>query len=474
MAGRRKLQIQKVQIKLFDRIILLAVCIFIVIGLFTFKAYTYSSKENQLALIRLTMNKMSENQKIQFENYINDKIDVLKALVTFPDIYEMDRKRQKEIMKGRSNLLGFEHIFILDNAGMGYYIDEDVYRDQKYEEFFADVMGQDLFVTEPFYSEDGRSLMTVCVSIYGGKERKEKVGVLCGAVSLESIQKLLENNEMILDGQCVMLNREGHYMTSADYRDIYNQVSIYDTEDSEFSLIREAFREKRSREGTIRIQGQEYQACVTYLEEYDWVMLQSVPTSAIVERYHVMDSLQKILGFFIFILILCSVRIILSWRKSDKKIYTDALTKCNNRAACLSLLEYLEKKRRQKITIIYMDLNKFKFVNDTYGHDKGDELLCIFSKVLMNVFGQESFVGRMGGDEFISILLNTTEEEIQELWEQVEEQLKQHSQKLDFSYEISSSYGYATREKGGKESLKDILQKADENMYKYKTAHKKP
>ena len=122
--------------------------------------------------------------------------------------------------------------------------------------------------------------------------------------------------------------------------------------------------------------------------------------------------------------------------------------------------------------IVYMDLNRFKWVNDTYGHDKGDLLLQLFTSVLNQTFGVDGFVGRLGGDEFIAVLLDTTEEELKELWENVEELLVDRSKELDFPYIMSSSYGYAFREKGEDISLHEILKEADKKMYEYKISHK--
>ena len=144
------------------------------------------------------------------------------------------------------------------------------------------------------------------------------------------------------------------------------------------------------------------------------------------------------------------------------------MTKGFNRAACFRVLEYLEKRKKYDITIVYMDLNKFKLVNDTYGHDKGDELLCIFSDALVQVFGEEGFVGRMGGDEFISVILNITESEIRELWMQLDKMLSEKSKTLDFPYQITSAYGCATRKKNETESLNLVMQKADQYMYENK------
>ena len=132
------------------------------------------------------------------------------------------------------------------------------------------------------------------------------------------------------------------------------------------------------------------------------------------------------------------------------------------------MLAYLEKRSYGDISIVFFDLNKFKLVNDTYGHDKGDLLLKIFSKSLKETFGKIGFVCRVGGDEFVTILLNSSEAEIEAAWEKLCEKLHEESKTLDFAYEITSSYGYATRKKGEAGSTEELMKLADERMYQYK------
>ena len=165
---------------------------------------------------------------------------------------------------------------------------------------------------------------------------------------------------------------------------------------------------------------------------------------------------------------MCVIRIAVYWYKSEKKGETDSLTGCRNRASMEKLLTWLDKEKQSDITIIYLDLNKFKEVNDTYGHDKGDIILCIFSDVLTDVFGEYGYVGRLGGDEFVVVLQNTPEEYVEQMCSVVGMKLKEKSRVLEFGHIISTSYGYATRAKGSKESLDDIITKADEKMYRNK------
>lgn len=461
---------QKLNLHMFDRCLIAGVSLLIIGVLLLFKFYTYQAQEKQIELVQNVMQKMSESQQIQFESYVDEKVRILQTLAAYPEIYEMHQKKQKEFIEGKSNGLGFSHIFIMDMQGVGYYIDERVYRDQHKEPFFENIMQNDVYITEPFYKENGITIITACVSIYN--EQQEKVGVLCGTIDVKEIQQLIEKNEMILDGKSFIVDKEGTFITEPHMQEIDEQTSLYTLENTDSALIREAFAEKENVAGTMLLAGEEYQVDICYLENYKWLIVQSIPVANIVERFEVMSLLQYVLDFLAMTLIFCIIRIIFCWKKSDKKMYTDALTKCNSRAACIRVMEQLENKRTHDITIAYMDLNKFKYVNDTFGHDKGDELLCIFSSVLMKIFGSIGFVGRMGGDEFIAMFMDISEAEIEAKWQEIENELKEQSKTLEFSYVITSSYGYATRQKGEEKTLEVVMQEADEKMYAYKVAQK--
>lgn len=64
------------------------------------------------------------------------------------------------------------------------------------------------------------------------------------------------------------------------------------------------------------------------------------------------------------------------------------------------------KRYQEKLTVLMMDIDYFKKVNDTYGHQIGDEVIKEFSKVLSQIFRDTDIVGRMGGEEFAAIMIN--------------------------------------------------------------------
>lgn len=91
----------------------------------------------------------------------------------------------------------------------------------------------------------------------------------------------------------------------------------------------------------------------------------------------------------------------------EQMAYMDELTGLGNRCMCEKKLTELEEKEMSSdsmYAIVSLDLNFLKHTNDTYGHEKGDELIKNFSDVLSNVFDLYGTVTRTGGDEFVVIL----------------------------------------------------------------------
>lgn len=468
--GRKKLGMFQIRFKVMDRLLLVGILVLVIVTMVLFGAFATKAEKNQVDFVQMMMEKTSLYQREQFESFINDRINTLKVLATYPEIYEMDKERQSEFIRYRSGSFGFRHIFVMDMQGMGFYIEEGIVRNQGWERFFTDVKDNEIYITEPFYGEDGTTaIMTACVSIYD--ENGTKVGALCGAINLRAVQEVITNNEMLLGDDCFIVDKSGAFVTPPSSAYIGGDVSMYDRKNSEMSLIQQAFLWEDHRGGIVVIDGREYVAHVCYLPDYTWAIVHCTPMEEIVKQYDNLSILQKVLIAAIAVLVFCIARIIYCWYISINETYKDALTGLNNRAACSKMLSYLEKKQ-EAVSIFFMDLNKFKFVNDTYGHEKGDVLLKIFSASLMETFGKIGFVCRMGGDEFVTILLNSSESEISAVWQQLCERLAAENSKLDFDYVISSSYGVATRQKGEQVSLEELMQLADERMYEYKQAHK--
>ena len=216
------------------------------------------------------------------------------------------------------------------------------------------------------------------------------------------------------------------------------------------------------------LNGRKWKTHITYLPGFDWSIVQCIDSKMFSKDMNYYDLWRNGSVIIILLIILCVIRIILHWHRSAAKINIDTLTKCNSRVAMQELIEDLEQEYDKSITIVFFDLNKFKQVNDVYGHDEGDRILCTFSAVLMDTYKDSAQIGRIGGDEFVAIAVDVEEEKIIQLAMQVNQKLQEKEEELKLPCEVSTSYGYASRKKGSKYMLSEIMKLADESMYRYK------
>lgn len=150
----------------------------------------------------------------------------------------------------------------------------------------------------------------------------------------------------------------------------------------------------------------------------------------------------------------------------------DALTKLPNRTLFTqTALQYLDiAKREQRIAItLFLDLDRFKQVNDTYGHEAGDAMLQEVAKRITNTLRNSDIVARNGGDEFVVMLWNiasvkNAEEVMQRILDTISLPAFTDTQQR---LEIGCSIGASSYPKDG-EQLDDLIAKADKALYKAK------
>ena len=147
--------------------------------------------------------------------------------------------------------------------------------------------------------------------------------------------------------------------------------------------------------------------------------------------------------------------------------YYDKPTGLPGRLSCEEKIWTPMDRKQGPYCMVMMDLNNLKWVNDTIGHSAGDTLIKAFADILNHLTNENVFVGRYGGDEFIMIIKNHREEQIQQLLKEIELATILYNKKSE-QLKIQYAVGY---EYGG-DSLPQMLEKADEKMYLNKTAAK--
>lgn len=149
----------------------------------------------------------------------------------------------------------------------------------------------------------------------------------------------------------------------------------------------------------------------------------------------------------------------------------DELTDLSNRRGFTMLTEkYLNYFTRQHIfaSLLFIDLNGFKGINDTYGHEEGDRALNTFAKALKDVGRSSDIFARLGGDEFVVLLANARQHEAQIYIKRLVTQLDTLRQQHRQPYHICFAQGVVEFDPQLPKSIEQLLLEGDALMYQLK------
>ena len=148
-----------------------------------------------------------------------------------------------------------------------------------------------------------------------------------------------------------------------------------------------------------------------------------------------------------------------------KQAYIDSLSRVGNRTA------YAEKVKQidldSDFAIILYDINGLKFINDHFGHEQGDRAITSIAQVLKSVFDEGS-IFRIGGDEFIVLLLDNDKDATLSLLDTVKEQFEKFNAEKKLAFPISVSQGVALYDRKKDKNYINAFKRADDEMYQRK------
>ena len=158
----------------------------------------------------------------------------------------------------------------------------------------------------------------------------------------------------------------------------------------------------------------------------------------------------------------------------QRQMLVDDLTALNNRRGFLLLGRQLLKvaaRTGQSATLVFIDLDGMKAINDTYGHDQGDAALIATASILRSVFRGADVLSRLSGDEFCVLLLHDEQDvagAIERLRGMADAQRSKHA-----SWRLSMSIGLAHCRPGDDCDVEELIRQADQAMYVEKLAKKR-
>ena len=178
--------------------------------------------------------------------------------------------------------------------------------------------------------------------------------------------------------------------------------------------------------------------------------------------------------------ILKSIRDVTEERKMQEKLKLlatiDSLSGLNNRTEFMSLAEKefaWAKANKADLSLLVMDLDNFKKINDTFGHAAGDKVIREVGHLIKSSFRKTDIAGRIGGEEFAVILKNTPLEDAKKVAEKFRETIaktKVIDEEKEISFTISIGLAAIGGKTGDSTDIDEFLKMADAALYQAKAS----
>ncbi|WP_338092290.1 diguanylate cyclase [Leptospira adleri] len=305
-------------------------------------------------------------------------------------------------------------------------------------------------VTELYDDIGGRGLMiTIAEPVY---YRDKFIGVASIDIGLEMMRRILETGDGI--GESMLIDEHRHVIARSAQEGLEDLQKIQIPEIPSETL----FRKDHTYWASFEIKAGEVYL-IHRIEVVDFVLF-------------VLKSLLPIWG------LVCALSVVLilylqlrsSIEQISTLIHTDPLTGIANRRGFLKLTQKslaISSRHGQTWTILMVDIDHFKSVNDQYGHDEGDKILVRVAKILSACIRQTDALCRWGGEEFAIFLFGANPEDSVNIAEHLRQEVENHVV-LQNGNAVTLSIGISEG-RGGKHGLEESFSHADQALYRAKT-----
>jgi len=161
-------------------------------------------------------------------------------------------------------------------------------------------------------------------------------------------------------------------------------------------------------------------------------------------------------------------KLVYSKKHYERLASRDELTGVTTRRTFTKNLNQLIESGTYPRTLVFIDVDRLKEINDVYGHAKGDEVLHEIGETLKDFTRRNDLVARLGGDEFVLVLVGDEAKDTVKVMERIQANLAKKKEALGLELSLSISYGMLTVTPSNQLSVKEIIHKADQRMYEQK------
>ena len=397
---------------------------------------------------------------------------------------ELMNEENKEVLTVFQKNTALDRLALIDPEGNAYY-DNGVEKNVSHRRYFKEGISGNRTLSDPLESSvDQETRVVLGVPVF---YEDEVIGILCGSCNVGELSQMLFDDLFSGSGYSLIVTKEGnivaHTGDPVDHKLSYGEdiFTFYKSktirEEHSISEVKQDFA--MGEDGLVRLagyaDGSDRYLAYAPLGINDWMICYVAPVTVAQQSYAFVERYEMVfLGCFGILVCLLILYIIRKNRQKTEAILqsaqTDELTQVYNRKYAEQFAENALKEAEDGSihAFFIMDIDKFKEVNDVYGHAVGDVVLRTFGVLLGRQFRGDDIVGRIGGDEFIILMRNvTTKEAVRTKAEQLLAETKKLVFKEMGGKGITISVGIALAPEHGKTYM-NLYRGADQALYETK------
>ncbi len=199
--------------------------------------------------------------------------------------------------------------------------------------------------------------------------------------------------------------------------------------------------------------------------------LQSLALKDVAKQSESRQLLTMIIAVVAIVLAWILIKIILGQKQLLAMSNTDSLTGVVNRRRLMQLgikQLFSAVKRGKQYSLLILDIDNFKKINDRFGHKVGDDVLQEIAMLCQNTIAEKCVFGRLGGEEFITLFPDVSNEQAKLIAESVRAAIANHDWAFATNYSVTASIGVASYEHNKTQHFADLIKQADNLLYEAK------
>jgi len=309
------------------------------------------------------------------------------------------------------------------------------------------------------------SSLTIFINYKILNNKNSTIGVTGVAIKTTYINKMLKKFREKYNFKVTFFNKQGKTILSEQDHNNYKSI---DTS----PLLKPYYKKIISKEShllEVKKNNERYLIHTKYIKDLNLYLMVEVKLSTYTNNLKtiLLFNLLSALAIVVFIVIVLYRIIQQHSKKLETLAFYDPLTQIYNRRYFeTSLLGQIAISKRYKsnLSVIFIDIDNFKYINDSKGHDIGDEILIIIAKIFKENIREIDMVARWGGEEFIILLPYSDIKEATQVAHKLKNRLENYTKiKTILSYALKASFGVTQYKEG--DDLDTIIKRADDAMY---------